>query len=122
MEDAMERLGYGRFQQQLLLAAGLCFMADGLEVLLLSFLTVVLSTEEHLTSTQTSLVTACVFAGGLVGAIVLGRGADLGGRRPIFVGTAAMIAFFGLCTGLAPSYPALLVCRFLVGFGVGGST
>jgi MFS family permease len=125
MDEAMDRLGYGRFQNQLLWAAGLCLMSDGLEILLLSFLTVVLRSSDsswHLTNTQTSSITASVFAGALVGTLVLGRLADTMGRKPIFTLTAAIIAVFGALSGVAPTYLVLLTCRFWVGFGVGGLT
>ena len=125
MDEAIERLGYGRFQLCLFIATGLCMLADGLEVLLLSFLTLVLrSSTSHwtLTSTETSAITASVFAGAIFGALALGRLADVFGRKPIFVLTTAMVAGFGLVSGLAPNYWSLLACRFGVGLGVGGLT
>ena len=45
IEDAIERLGMGTFQYQILVAAGLCFAADAMEILLLSFLAVILRVE-----------------------------------------------------------------------------
>lgn len=123
MDEAIERLGYGRFQHYLLWAAGLCMMADGLEVLLLSFLTLVLQSSDsqwNLTSTQTSSITASVFLGAFVGSLVLGRLADVWGRKPVFTLTAAIIAIFGLASGVAPTYNILILCRFAVGIGVGG--
>lgn len=120
MDEAIERLGYGKFQNSLLWATGLCMAADGLEVLLLSFLTLVLRSSDNdwdLTPRQTANITSCVFLGALVGSVILGRLADTRGRRPIFILTAAIIAIFGLATGLAPGYYSLLACRFVVGFG-----
>ena len=123
MDEAIERLGYGRFQHYLLCAAGLCVMADGFEVLLLSFLTLVLQSSDsqwNLSSTQTSSITSFVFMGAFVGTLVLGRLADTMGRKPVFTVTSAMIAIFGLASGIAPTYNALLLCRFAVGIGLGG--
>lgn len=123
MDDAIERLGYGKFQNQLLWATGLCMTADGLEVLLLSFLTLVLTSSDNdwdLTPRQTSNITSCVFLGAILGSLVLGRLADIWGRKPVFSLTAGLIAIFGLATGVAPDYHSLIIFRFLVGFGVGG--
>lgn len=53
----------GKFQRRLLLSAGLCIAADTMEVLLLSFLTLVLTKEWDLTHEQASAVTAVVFVG-----------------------------------------------------------
>jgi hypothetical protein len=43
----------GPFQRRILIAAGLCFAADSMEILLLSFLAVVLQSEWNLTEDQT---------------------------------------------------------------------
>ena len=59
----VERLGMGRFQRRLLLAAGLCIAADTMEVLLLSFLTLVVTKEWELSPEQASAVTSIVFVG-----------------------------------------------------------
>jgi hypothetical protein len=37
VDDAIDRLGMGKFQYRILVAAGLCFAADAMEVLLASF-------------------------------------------------------------------------------------
>lgn len=112
----------GRFQCRILWAAGLCFAADAMEVLLLSFLAAVLQVEWHLTSPQAATLTSLVFVGALAGTLTLGPLGDQFGRKPIFTATAATIAFFGLATAAAQTFPTLLVIRFCVGFGVGGLT
>jgi hypothetical protein len=38
VDDAIERLGMGKFQLMVLVAVGLCFAADAMQVLMLSFL------------------------------------------------------------------------------------
>jgi MFS family permease len=112
----------GIFQRRILWAAGLCFAADSMEILLLSFLTVVLRQDWQLTETQTSTITFSVFAGALMGSLTLGPLGDSVGRRPVFTLAASIISVFGLLTALANSYASLLLMRFLVGFGVGGLT
>ena len=115
-------MGMGRFQRRILWAAGLCFAADAMEILLLSFLTVVLQAQWGLTDTQASTLTFSVFAGALIGTLVLGPLGDIVGRRPVFSLAAFVISIFGFGTALANSYPVLLFFRFMVGFGVGGLT
>jgi MFS family permease len=105
-----------------LIAAGLCFAADSMEVLLLSFLTVVLRAEWNLTETQTNSITSSVFIGALAGTLILGPLGDRVGRKPVFTITAAIICVFGLLTAAANQFATLLACRFMVGFGVGGLT
>lgn len=122
IDDAVESLGMGMFQFRILFAAGLCFAADSMEVLLLSFLSVVLKAVWDLTDEQTSIITSSVFVGALIGTLVLGYLGDLIGRKPVFTLTAGIICLSGFLTAVANNYWTLLFFRFLVGFGVGGLT
>lgn len=122
IDDAIERIGIGRFQYQVLLAAGLCFMADSMEVLLLSFLSIVLKHDWNLSQGEMNTMISIVFAGALVGTLVLGKAGDYYGRKPIFVLTALLISVAGVATAFCHNYFQLLVARFMVGMGVGGLT
>ena len=122
IDDAIELLGMGRFQYDILIAAGLCFAADAMEVLLLSFLAVILHVEWNLSERQTDSIISVVFAGAMIGTLILGPLGDRIGRKPVFTLTAAIIAIFGLGTAFCKTYEWLLVARFMVGFGVGGLT
>jgi MFS family permease len=122
IDDAMELLGMGRFQLSILWAAGLCFMADAMEVLLLSFLAPILRSEWLLSERQMDTIISVVFAGALCGTLILSPLGDMVGRKPMFRVTAAMIALFGVLTAFCQTHGQLLAMRFLVGFGVGGLT
>ena len=122
IDDAIDRLGMGLFQYRILLAAGLCFAADAMEVLLLSFLSIVLQHEWDLSDDETAFITSILFAGALVGTSILGPLADTWGRRPVFILAATMIAIFGVGTSLVNTYEQLLIIMFIIGFGVGGLT
>mmetsp|Transcript_6521 Transcript_6521/g.14754 ORF Transcript_6521/g.14754 Transcript_6521/m.14754 type:complete len:537 (+) Transcript_6521:201-1811(+) len=122
VDDAIESIGFGKFQRRVLWAAGLCFTADATEIMLLSFLSLTLQSEWDLTARQTANMTACVFAGSLVGTLCLGYLGDHLGRRPAFLLSTAIISLFGVCTAFATGYSSLLGIRFMVGFGVGGLT
>jgi Na+/melibiose symporter-like transporter len=121
IDEAMERLGIGRFQWLLLMASGLCFCGDAIAFVLLSFLSMVVQQEWHLSNETTASITSCIFAGAFCGTLVLGPAADAVGRRPIFLTSAAMISIFGMAMSLTDSYGELMVMVFCVGFGVGGS-
>jgi putative MFS transporter len=110
----------GPFQRRILIAAGLCFAANSMEILLLSFLAVVLQSEWNLTEDQTASIASVIFFGAILGTLVLGPLANRIGRKPVFSITAAIICVFGFATAAANSLPVLLLCRFLVGVGVGG--
>ena len=63
VDDAIERLGMGKFQLLVLVAAGLCFAADAMQVLMLSFLSEVLRLEWDLTTDETAFITSMLFIG-----------------------------------------------------------
>jgi MFS family permease len=112
----------GPFQYIILIAAGLCFAADAMEIVLLSFLSVVLQEEWHLTPNETAFITSVLFFGASFGTLVLGPLADRWGRRPVFLCTAWIISIASLISAFMSHYTGLLVIIFIIGFGIGGLT
>jgi hypothetical protein len=121
IDEAIERLGTGRFQLLILIASGLCFCGDAVQFVLLSFITMVVQQQWHLSNQMTASITSCIFLGAFCGTLVLGPAADSVGRRPIFLLSAAMMTVFGMGIAVTENYWALIFMVFLVGFGVGGS-
>ncbi|MDD5369056.1 MAG: MFS transporter [Anaerolineaceae bacterium] len=119
-EEAIDQIGFGRFQQKLLFICGLGWAADAMEVLLISFALPAIRQEWNLTSAQTGLLGTAIFLGMLVGAWFWGRLSDGIGRKVSFIATVLIASLFGLFSALAPSFVWLLVLRGLTGFGVGG--
>mmetsp|Transcript_39921 Transcript_39921/g.96317 ORF Transcript_39921/g.96317 Transcript_39921/m.96317 type:complete len:533 (+) Transcript_39921:8-1606(+) len=122
VDDAIERLGMGRFQLYILVAAGLCFASDAMQVMVLSFLGEVLKVEWNLTDDETAMISSILFVGAIFGTLILGPLADKKGRKPLFLLSASVISFFSLAVSFATSYRSLLALLFFVGFGVGGLT
>mmetsp|Transcript_15801 Transcript_15801/g.23683 ORF Transcript_15801/g.23683 Transcript_15801/m.23683 type:complete len:556 (-) Transcript_15801:161-1828(-) len=137
IDEAVDIIGFGKFQRQILFSAGLCFMADSMEIALLSFLSIVLkyewdwdtddnNNEDTSKSIDTKLanIASMMFLGSLMGASILGPLGDRIGRRPVLFIAAFCISFFGFMTGLCPkdAYYTLLSIRLMVGFGIGGLT
>lgn len=120
LNDVLESMDIGYFHYRLLLMCGLSFMADAMEVSLLSFMSTCAGVEWDLSDTQIAGITSAVFAGELFGSIFWGVFADKYGRRWTFLLGSVTITLFGFLSGAAPNYEVLLCFRGLVGFGVGG--
>src|SRR3990170_496817 len=121
VQEAVDRIGFGRFQKRLLGVCGVTWAADGAEVLLLGFALPSIIGEFGITTAQGGLIASATFAGMLVGAWFWGTISDYIGRRLGFQLTVLIFALFGLLSAFAPGWEWLLVLRFITGFGLGGA-
>lgn len=81
VDEAFVHMGFGKFQYLVLLYAGMGWVSEAMEMMLLSFIGPALQDDWNLTSQQESLITSIVFAGMLVGAYSWGVVSDKFGRR-----------------------------------------
>ena len=119
--DAIEHIGFGRFQVCLGLVAGIAWIADGMEVMVISILGPVLVCEWHIDVYQEAMLTTVVFLGYLIGSPAFGWIGDKFGRRHALMMSSSWVSTFGILSALATNLYWLYTVRFLVGFGVGGS-
>ena len=121
VQEAVDQIGFGRFQKRLLGVCGVTWAADAAEVLLLGFALPAIIAEFGISTAQGGLIATATFAGMLVGAWFWGTISDYVGRRAGFQLTVLIFALFGLLSAFAPSWEWLLVLRFITGFGLGGA-
>ncbi|MBC7317825.1 MFS transporter [Candidatus Bipolaricaulota bacterium] len=121
LEEAIERVGFGRFQRRLLWICGAGWAADAMEVLLISFAIPAICREWGLTTAQAGFLATAIFLGMLLGAWFWGTVSDRLGRKPGFILTVLIDSGFGLASAFSPSFPVLVALRALTGFGVGGT-
>lgn len=121
VDEVIEAVGMGHFQYYVLALSGLFFIADSMEMLLLSFIKSALRCEFNLTNAQAALVTTSVGVGMLVGNVVWGMVGDAKGRRFAFIAASCQTLVFGLLAAASPSYWVLIVTRGLTGIGIGGN-
>jgi putative MFS transporter len=121
VQEAIDQIGFGRFQRRLLGVCGVTWAADAAEVLLLGFALPSIIAEFGISAAQGGLIATATFAGMLVGAWFWGTISDYIGRRTGFQLTVLIFAVFGVLSALAPSWEWLAALRFITGFGLGGA-
>ncbi|KAM9055755.1 synaptic vesicle 2-related protein isoform 2-T2 [Megaptera novaeangliae] len=120
VEDAVEAIGFGKFQWKLSVLTGLAWMADAMEMMILSILAPQLHCEWRLPSWQVALLTSVVFVGMMSSSTLWGNISDQYGRKTGLKISALWTLYYGILSALAPVYGWILVLRGLVGFGIGG--
>ena len=92
-----------------------------MEVMLLSFLQVLVREEWKLSSAEEASIAAAVFFGELPGSVFWGFLGDKIGRRKGFAVSAFLVGTVGVLSAFAGNIVALSLLRGIVGFGVSGS-
>lgn len=121
LQDAIDQLGFGRFQRRLLVICGLAWAADAAEVLLIGFALPAITEEFAITSTEAGLIVTATFLGMLAGAWLSGPVADRVGRVGAFQAAVVVSSVFGGLTALAPDWWWLAGLRAVTGFGLGAA-
>ncbi|MGH3769626.1 MAG: MFS transporter [Pseudonocardiaceae bacterium] len=123
----IDRLPWSPFHTRLVVALGVAWILDGLEITVASAVGDVLSEPEtlNLSATAVGLIATVYLIGEVVGAVVFGRMSDSLGRRNLFMITlgvyligSGLTAFtLGNSTGWIVF---LYLTRFIAGMGIGG--
>ncbi|XP_018328933.1 synaptic vesicle 2-related protein [Agrilus planipennis] len=117
--QAVNALGFGWFQVKLSLWTGLCWMADSMEMTILSILSPALHCYWRITRYQEALTTTVVFLGMMLSSTFWGNLSDRYGRKYALTLCAILLFYYGLLSALAPSFMWILLLRGLVGFAIG---
>ncbi|KAL6548746.1 Organic cation/carnitine transporter 7 [Orobanche gracilis] len=120
IDEALTALGFGKFQVFVLLYAGMGWVSEAMEMMLLSFVGSAVQSVWGLSSHEESMITSVVFAGMLIGAYSWGIVSDICGRRKGFLVTATITAGAGFLCAFSPNFTLLIILRGLVGVGLGG--
>ncbi|KAG2536462.1 hypothetical protein PVAP13_9NG174600 [Panicum virgatum] len=120
-DDALTNMGFGRSQAFVLVYAGMGWVAEAMELMLLSFLGPFVREQWNISPQNESMLSSVVFAGMLIGACAWGFVSDKYGRRTGLLFSTMFTSGMGFLSALSPNYLCLVALRFLVGVGVGGS-
>jgi MFS family permease len=118
----LDALPFGRFHVLVIVALGITWILDGLEVTLAGALSGELKQNSALglSNTQVGFTGSCYLAGAVVGACFFGWLTDRLGRKKLFTITLAVYLVATAATGLSWNAWSFALFRFLTGAGIGG--
>ncbi|MDB5817485.1 MAG: putative transporter, MSF-type [Rhizobacter sp.] len=118
----LDRLPWSRWHWRVVIALGVAWVLDGLEVTLVGSIGAVLERPDTLglTAVEIGLSGSIYIAGAIVGALWFGRLTDKLGRKKLFMITLAVYAVATLATAFSPNFLFFGICRFVTGLGIGG--
>lgn len=120
VEEAVEAIGFGKFQWKISILTGFAWMADAMELMILSIISPELRCVWLLYSWQEALITTVVFVGMMISSSLWGNICDNFGRRTGLILCVVFTFYMGILSSFAPTYVWILILRGFVGFGVGG--
>ena len=118
----LDRLPWTRFHTLLVIALGITWLLDGLEVTLAGSVSGALkdSPALQMSNTDIGLAGAAYIAGAVLGALLFGWLTDRLGRRRLFFVTLALYIGATAATAFSWNLASFLLFRFLTGAGIGG--
>jgi len=118
----LDALPWSRFHTLVIVALGITWVLDGLEVTLAGAVSGALkeSPALRLTDADVGLSASAYLAGAVLGALFFGWLADRFGRKRLFFVTLGVYIAGTAATAFANDFAILALCRFVTGAGIGG--
>ena len=118
----LDRLRWGRFHTLVVVALGITWILDGLEVTLAGAVSPALKESPQLrfSNADVGLVSSAYLAGAVMGALFFGWLTDRLGRKRLFFITLVVYLLATAATALSWNIWSFALFRFLTGAGIGG--
>ena len=118
----LDRLPWSRFHWLVIIALGIAWVLDGLEVTIVGSLSGALTESPvlHLTAEQVGLAASAYLVGAVAGALFFGWLTDRLGRKKLFTLTVLVYLTSTIACGLSWDFWSFAFFRMLTGAGIGG--
>ena len=118
----LDRLPWSRWHWRVVIALGITWLLDGLEVTLVGAVANVLGRSDtlHLTEQQIGASVSAYLAGAVLGALLFGRLTDILGRKKLFFVTLFVYLSATFLTAFTTGFVAFAILRAITGAGIGG--
>jgi MFS family permease len=118
----LDALPWSRWHWRVVIALGITWILDGLEVTVVGSLGPILQERETLglSAVDVGWAGSAYVGGAVLGALFFGRLADRLGRKPLFLVTLSVYLVATVLTAATFDFWSFAFCRFLTGFGIGG--
>ena len=118
----LDRLPWSRWHWRVVIALGITWILDGIEVTMVGSLGPTLQQDGTLglSAAEIGWAGSAYVAGAVLGALFFGRLADKLGRKPLFLATLSVYLVATLLTAATWDFWSFAFCRVLTGFGIGG--
>ncbi len=118
--DALDNTGISRFQIKTMFVSGMGFFTDAYDLFVIGIVVSILKVQWSLNTTQVSWLNSATLLASAFGAIVFGRVADMLGRKRIYGYEVLILAAGAIASAFATGFAFLIVCRVILGIGIGG--
>jgi MFS family permease len=118
----MDRLPWSRWHWLVVIALGITWILDGLEVTIVGVIGATLQSPQtlHLSAVEVASAGTIYIIGAVVGALFFGRMTDKYGRKMLFMVTLGVYLIATIATAFSFNYIWFAVFRFFTGTGIGG--
>ncbi|HXD40264.1 MAG TPA: MFS transporter, partial [Ramlibacter sp.] len=118
----LDRLPWSRWHWRIVVALGVAWILDGLEVTIVGSIGGVLERTDTLAlnAEQIGWAGSLYVGGAVIGALMFGRLADRLGRKRLFLLTLLVYMGATVATAFSLGFPSFAACRFVTGMGIGG--
>jgi len=118
----LDRLPWSAWHWRVVIALGVSWLLDGLEVTVVGSLGPALQRPDTLglSAADIGWAASAYIGGAVLGALFFGRLADRLGRKRIFLVTLAVYLVATVATAFTWDIASFAFCRFVTGFGIGG--